>query len=174
MYFFALSNSLYFALPITPFTPDSCAIARHSLTVSIPSPQHPIIHFQPVDFGILLSSFTSLTTKKTSDKTQFSISTILSGLAATAAAFPTEMVLQKRGIISATPHVEYSSSVGVLGCKINTNRVSIRLSAARPMVGPNFLAVMSSGDGKLLPWVKSLVEHSKRGFVFGTVRLRTR
>jgi hypothetical protein len=124
LYFFALSNSLYFALPITPFTPDSYAIARHSLTVSIPSLQHPIIHFQPVDFGIPLSSFTSLTTKKTSDKTQFSISTILSGLAATAAAFLTEMVLQKRDIISATPHVEYSLSVGVLGCKINTNRVA--------------------------------------------------
>ncbi|KAH0006683.1 hypothetical protein KCU78_g12180, partial [Aureobasidium melanogenum] len=55
---------------------------------------------------------------------QLSVSTILSGLAATAAALPTEMVLQKRGTISATPHVEYSSSIGVLGCKINTNRVA--------------------------------------------------
>lgn len=55
---------------------------------------------------------------------QFSVSTVLSILAATAAALPTEKVLQKRGTISATPHVEYSSSVGVLGCKINTNRVA--------------------------------------------------
>ena len=55
---------------------------------------------------------------------QFFVSTIMSVLAATAAALPTEKVLPKRGTISVTPHVEYSSSVGVLGCKINTNRVA--------------------------------------------------
>ncbi|KAG9904511.1 hypothetical protein KCU98_g7177, partial [Aureobasidium melanogenum] len=55
---------------------------------------------------------------------QFSISTIMSVLAATAAALPTEKVLPKRGTISVTPHVEYSSSVSVLGCKTNTNRVA--------------------------------------------------
>ncbi|KAG9536807.1 hypothetical protein KCV04_g23531, partial [Aureobasidium melanogenum] len=55
---------------------------------------------------------------------QFFVPTIMSVLAATAAALPTEKVLPKRGTISVTPHVEYSSSVGVLGCKINTNRVA--------------------------------------------------
>jgi hypothetical protein len=42
------------------------------------------------------------------------------------------------------------------------------------MISPNFLAIMASRDGKLLPWVKSLVRQSNRGFVFGTVRLLTR
>jgi hypothetical protein len=37
----------------------------------------------------------------------------------------TEESLVKRGGggISVTPHAQYSSSVGVLGCKIDTNRV---------------------------------------------------
>ena len=30
------------------------------------------------------------------------------------------------GSISVTPHQQYSSSVGVLGCKINTNRVACK------------------------------------------------
>ena len=47
--------------------------------------------------------------------------TIIAGLAATASAVA--IPLQKRGI-SITPHAEYSSSVGVLGCKINVNRVA--------------------------------------------------
>ncbi|THY21697.1 hypothetical protein D6D01_06502 [Aureobasidium pullulans] len=77
---------------------------------------------------------------------QFSISTILSVLAATAAALPTEKVLQKRGTISATPHVEFSSSVGVLGCKINTNRV-----AYWPMsVGCDNMCVKVSHQGRSL------------------------
>ncbi|KAH0358804.1 hypothetical protein KCU65_g10183, partial [Aureobasidium melanogenum] len=57
---------------------------------------------------------------------QFSIFTIMSVLAATVAALPTKKVHPKRGTISITPHVKYSSSVSVLGCKINTNRVSLK------------------------------------------------
>lgn len=121
---FALSNSLYFSLESTPFTPGSCGIGRQSLTVSLPSLEHPCILFQPVNLGTSLSLLLYLTTKKTLDKMQFSISTIMSVLAATAAALPTEKVLPKRGTISVTPHVEYSSSVSVLGCKTNTNRVA--------------------------------------------------
>ena len=41
--------------------------------------------------------------------------------AATSLALP---ALSRRGSISITPHDQYSSSVGVLGCKINTNRVA--------------------------------------------------
>ncbi|KAI5237622.1 hypothetical protein E4T47_07466 [Aureobasidium subglaciale] len=77
---------------------------------------------------------------------QFSVSAILTVLAATAAALPTEKVLQKRGTISATPHVEYSSSVGVLGCKIDTNRV-----AYWPMsVGCDNMCVKVSHQGRSL------------------------
>lgn len=47
---------------------------------------------------------------------------IIAGLAATASALA--IPLEKRGSISITPHDQYSSSVGVLGCKINTNRVA--------------------------------------------------
>jgi hypothetical protein len=50
----------------------------------------------------------------------------------------------------------------------------MRLSAVKPMDGPNFFAVTASGEGKLFPWVCSLVIHPNRGFVFGTVRLLTR
>jgi hypothetical protein len=42
------------------------------------------------------------------------------------------------------------------------------------MDGPNFFAVTASGEGKLFPWVCSLVIHPNRGFVFGTVRLLTK
>ena len=44
------------------------------------------------------------------------ISASLLGLAATA--------LSQSNSVSTTPHAQYSSSVGVLGCKINTNRVA--------------------------------------------------
>lgn len=55
---------------------------------------------------------------------QFTLFCAMSLLAATVTALPTKEVLSKRQTISVTPHVEYSSSVGVLGCKINTNRVA--------------------------------------------------
>lgn len=77
---------------------------------------------------------------------QFSVSAALSLLAATAAALPAEKFLQKRGTISATPHVEYSSSIGVLGCKINTNRVAYFPSTP----GCNNMCVKVSYEGRSL------------------------
>ena len=32
--------------------------------------------------------------------------------------------VKRSGAVSITPHASYSSSIGVLGCKINTNRVA--------------------------------------------------
>ncbi|KAF4120076.1 hypothetical protein GMORB2_3487 [Geosmithia morbida] len=54
--------------------------------------------------------------------------------------------LMRRDAASVTPHVEYSSSVGVVGCKINTNRV-----AYWPMsVNCNDICVkVSNGDKSL-------------------------
>ncbi|KAL7947379.1 hypothetical protein V8C42DRAFT_317629 [Trichoderma barbatum] len=48
----------------------------------------------------------------------------LVGLAAAAAASVSAVVLPRAGTVSITPHEQYSSSVGVLGCLINTNRVA--------------------------------------------------
>ncbi|POR31815.1 Uncharacterized protein TPAR_07983 [Tolypocladium paradoxum] len=49
----------------------------------------------------------------------FTVSTVLAASAVVAA------VPARRGTtVSVTPHEQYSSSVGVLGCKINTNRVA--------------------------------------------------
>lgn len=55
---------------------------------------------------------------------QFTLTSLL-GLAAvaTSLAIPAQP-LPKRDSISITPHDMYSSSIGVLGCKINTNRVA--------------------------------------------------
>ncbi|KND87197.1 hypothetical protein TOPH_08180 [Tolypocladium ophioglossoides CBS 100239] len=51
-----------------------------------------------------------------------SISTIL--VASAAAASATTIPVKRDTSISVTPHEQYSSSIGVLGCKINTNRVA--------------------------------------------------
>lgn len=45
--------------------------------------------------------------------------TLISG-----AAVPSMNAPRASGSISVTPHIQYSSSIGVLGCKINTNRVA--------------------------------------------------
>ena len=55
----------------------------------------------------------------------FSIATI----AALAASTSALAIPAKRETISVTPHDAYSSSVGVLGCKINTDRVAYWPSA---------------------------------------------
>ncbi|RFU75648.1 hypothetical protein TARUN_6583 [Trichoderma arundinaceum] len=46
------------------------------------------------------------------------------GLLAAAAASVSAAVLPRGGTVSVTPHEQYSSSIGVLGCHINTNRVA--------------------------------------------------
>ncbi|KAL6871949.1 hypothetical protein J3F83DRAFT_713825 [Trichoderma novae-zelandiae] len=46
------------------------------------------------------------------------------GLLAAAATSTSASVLPRAGTVSITPHEQYSSSVGVLGCLINTNRVA--------------------------------------------------
>ncbi|KAK4073419.1 uncharacterized protein Triagg1_5245 [Trichoderma aggressivum f. europaeum] len=52
-----------------------------------------------------------------------SLSNLVS-LAAAAAVSVSAAVLPRDGTVSITPHEQYSSSVGVLGCLINTNRVA--------------------------------------------------
>ncbi|OTB07802.1 hypothetical protein M426DRAFT_53127 [Hypoxylon sp. CI-4A] len=56
----------------------------------------------------------------------FSISTLLTSAAVASAAVLPSSSSTKRdgGSVSVTPHDRYSSSIGVLGCKINTNRVA--------------------------------------------------
>ena len=56
----------------------------------------------------------------------FSTTTTLLGLAAAASAatLPSQFARRQGGSVSVTPHDRYSSSVGVLGCKINVNRVA--------------------------------------------------
>ncbi|KAL6903025.1 hypothetical protein GGI43DRAFT_330127 [Trichoderma evansii] len=46
------------------------------------------------------------------------------GFLATAAAAVSAAVLPRGGSVSVTPHEQYSSAIGVLGCHINTNRVA--------------------------------------------------
>jgi hypothetical protein len=54
-----------------------------------------------------------------------SIATLLVASAATVSASPLQKVARGGSqSVSITPHEQYSSSVGVLGCKINTNRVA--------------------------------------------------
>lgn len=50
----------------------------------------------------------------------FSLTALLAATAATVSASP----FRRGQTVSVTPHAQYSSSVGVLGCKINTNRVA--------------------------------------------------
>lgn len=55
----------------------------------------------------------------------FSVLSVLTSAAAvSAAALPSSPVKRASGSASVTPHDRYSSSVGVLGCKINVNRVA--------------------------------------------------
>lgn len=78
---------------------------------------------------------------------QFTLFGAFSLLAATATALPTKQVMQKRGnSISVTPHVEYSSSVGVLGCKVDTNRIAYWPQS----VGCDNMCVKVSYEGRSL------------------------
>ena len=52
------------------------------------------------------------------------VATILAATAAVVDAAPSTQVFRRSGSCSVTPHAEYSSSIGVPGCKINTNRVA--------------------------------------------------
>ena len=53
---------------------------------------------------------------------QFTIASIAALVASVSAVAIPEV--KRSGSISITPHDAYSSSIGVLGCKINTNRVA--------------------------------------------------
>jgi hypothetical protein len=76
----------------------------------------------------------------------FSIATIAAFAAsATALAIPS-----KRDTISITPHDAFSSSVGVLGCKINTNRVAYWPSA----VDCDKMCVRVSANGRSVNLLK--------------------
>lgn len=76
----------------------------------------------------------------------FSIATIAAFAAsATALAIPS-----KRDTISITPHDAFSSSVGVLGCKINTDRVAYWPSA----VDCNKMCVRVSANGRSVNLLK--------------------
>ncbi|OTA67464.1 hypothetical protein K449DRAFT_412975 [Hypoxylon sp. EC38] len=52
------------------------------------------------------------------------VSLLTSAAAVSAVALPSSLSKRGGGSISVTPHEQYSSSIGVLGCKINTNRVA--------------------------------------------------
>jgi len=77
----------------------------------------------------------------------FSIATVAAFAASTAAlAIPTK----RDNSISITPHDAFSSSVGVLGCKINTNRVAYWPSA----VDCNKMCVKVSANGRSVNLLK--------------------
>ncbi|KAI1138812.1 hypothetical protein F5Y05DRAFT_382425 [Hypoxylon sp. FL0543] len=81
------------------------------------------------------------------------VSLLTSAAAVSAAALPSS--LSKRGgSISVTPHAEYSSSIGVLGCKINTNRVAYWPSEP----DCNNLCVKVSANGRTVHLLK--IDHS--------------
>ncbi|KAI0133189.1 hypothetical protein F4776DRAFT_145309 [Hypoxylon sp. NC0597] len=54
----------------------------------------------------------------------FSVVSLLTSAAAVSAAALPSSLSKRGGSIGVTPHEQYSSSIGVLGCKINTNRVA--------------------------------------------------
>jgi hypothetical protein len=76
----------------------------------------------------------------------FSIATV----AALAASTSALAIPAKRDTISITPHAEFSSSVGVLGCKINTNRVAYWPSA----VSCDNMCVRVSANGRSVNLLK--------------------
>lgn len=74
----------------------------------------------------------------------FSVVSLLASVGAVSAAALPQISPRAGGSASVTPHDRYSSSVGVLGCKINTNRV-----AYWPMsVGCDNLCVRVSANGR--------------------------
>jgi hypothetical protein len=77
------------------------------------------------------------------------ITAILAAAAAVVNAAPNKLV-QRSGSCSVTPHVQYSSSIGVPGCKIDTNRV-----AYWPMgIDCNNICVKVSNAGRSLTLLK--------------------
>ncbi|KAI1100734.1 hypothetical protein F4804DRAFT_318156 [Jackrogersella minutella] len=52
------------------------------------------------------------------------LSVLTSAAAVSAAVLPSTVTKRASGSVSVTPHDRYSSSIGVLGCKINTNRAA--------------------------------------------------
>jgi hypothetical protein len=77
----------------------------------------------------------------------FSIATVAAFAASTAAlAIPAK----RDNSVSITPHAEFSSSVGVLGCKIDTNRVAYWPSA----VDCNKMCVKVSANGRSVNLLK--------------------
>jgi hypothetical protein len=52
------------------------------------------------------------------------VATILAATAAVVDAAPSNQLFRRSGSCSVTPHAQYSSSIGVPGCKIDTNRVA--------------------------------------------------
>lgn len=87
---------------------------------------------------------------------QFTIASLATLVASVSAIAIPEV--KRSGSISVTPHVSYSSSIGVLGCKINTNRVAywpsfpscnnmcVKVSSNGRSV--NLLKIDQSGGGK--------------------------
>jgi hypothetical protein len=77
------------------------------------------------------------------------ITTILAATAAVVEAAPSNL-FRRSGSCSVTPHAQYSSSIGVPGCKINTNRV-----AYWPMgIDCNNICVKLTHEGRSLTLLK--------------------
>lgn len=72
------------------------------------------------------------------------VTAFLAASAAVVSAAPAPLQGRGSGTISVTPHEQYSSSVGVLGCKINTNRVAYWPSS----VGCDNICVKVSYSGR--------------------------
>ncbi|KAI9162949.1 hypothetical protein HJFPF1_04544 [Paramyrothecium foliicola] len=77
------------------------------------------------------------------------ITTILAATAAVVDAAPSKL-LRRSGSASVTPHVQYSSSIGVPGCKIDTNRVAYWPGS----VNCNDICVKVTKEGRSLTLLK--------------------
>ncbi|KAI1415197.1 hypothetical protein F5Y13DRAFT_196552 [Hypoxylon sp. FL1857] len=84
----------------------------------------------------------------------FSAVTLFSSAAAVSAAALPSFHSKRGGSIQITPHVQYSSSIGVLGCKINTNRVAYWPE----QVDCNNICVKVSANGRDVHLLK--IDHS--------------
>ncbi|KAI0840056.1 hypothetical protein F5Y06DRAFT_263504 [Hypoxylon sp. FL0890] len=82
------------------------------------------------------------------------VSLLTSAAAVSAAALPSSALSKRGGSVSVTPHAQYSSSMGVLGCKINTNRVAYWPS----MPDCDNLCVKVSANGRSVHLLK--IDHS--------------
>jgi len=82
---------------------------------------------------------------------KFTLATI-AGLAATATSVAIPNV-KRDGSISVTPHAQYSSAIGVLGCKIDTNRVAYW--PGTPGCDSMCVKVSANGRSVNLLWIDS-------------------